>query len=456
MRGRIATAALAGVAALTLSGCFQYVRGLGRVIPGLMETDTLELNLVLIGDAGLPAPGGEPVLRALRDQLTKQSKTTFVVFLGDNVYPRGMVRDSSAAERRENERILNAQMDVLLETGTRGVLVPGNHDWDAGGAAGLEVIRAQERYVNRRGGDLVKVLPSNGCPGPVPLDFGSYLRVLVLDTQWWLQAPHPRPYGERAEGCRARTEEEVVDSIHADLANAGRRRTVVVAHHPLVSGGQHGGYFDWPTYLFPLHPWARWSGAGAFAKQDVTGTQYRVLRESLARAFARNPPLVYAAGHEHNLQVLRHPPARYLVVSGAGIYNHTTQSRAIAGTMYARRASGWTEMAFLRDGRVRISVKVVDAQGQAKEDFSTWLDTPPLVPEADANPTTPHTPVAPSTPVPGSTSAPPPAPTPPPAPEPAPAPAPPSSPTPTPTPAPPPAPVPAPPPPPPTAPGAPR
>src|ERR1044071_4352747 len=111
-----ATAALAGVAALTLSGCFQYVRGLGRVIPGLAANDTLELNLVLIGDAGLPAPGGEPVLRALRDEIAKQSKNTFVVFLGDNVYPRGMVLDSSAAERRENERILDAQMAPLLET----------------------------------------------------------------------------------------------------------------------------------------------------------------------------------------------------------------------------------------------------------------------------------------------------------------------------------------------------
>jgi len=402
MRARIATAALAGAAALILSGCFQYVRGLGRVIPGLVDSDTLELNLVLIGDAGLPAPGGEPVLRALRDQLSKQSKTTFVVFLGDNVYPRGMVLDSSAAERRENERILDAQMAPLLETGVNGVMLPGNHDWAAGTAAGLEVIRAQERYVNRRGNGLVKFLPGNGCPGPVAMDFGSYLRVIVLDTQWWLQAPYPRPRGESASHCRARTEEEVVDSLRADLAGAGNRRTVVVAHHPLVSGGQHGGYFDWPTYLFPLHPWARQAGAGTFAKQDVTGAQYRAMRESFTRAFAGHAPLVYAAGHEHNLQVLRLPPARYLVVSGAGIFNHSTQSRAIPGSLYARRASGWTEMAFLRDGRVRLSVKVVDAQGQAKEDFSTWLDTPPLVPAPDAHPTEPHPAAPPSAPTPGA------------------------------------------------------
>lgn len=399
MRGlrRFTAAALAGAAALTLSGCFQYVRGLGRVIPGLVEQDTLELNLVLIGDAGLPAPGGEPVLKALRSQINKQAKNTFVVFLGDNVYPRGMVLDSSAAERRENERILDAQMDPLIEAGVNGVMLPGNHDWATGTENGWDVVRAQERYVNRRGRGIVKMLPLAGCPGPVPLDFGNYLRVIVLDTQWWLQAPFPRG----SEGCRARTEEEVVDSLRADLRGAGRRRTVIVTHHPQVSGGQHGGYFDWPTYLFPFHPWAR--QAGLFAKQDVTGEQYRDMIAAFSRAFDGNLPLVFASGHEHNLQVLRMAPHHYQVVSGAGIYNHSTQSRVIRGTMYARKASGWTELAFLRDGRVRLSVKVVDAAGNAKEDYSTWLDVPPLVPEHTAEPAEP-------TQAPNSQSAPPPSP----------------------------------------------
>jgi hypothetical protein len=361
------------------------------VIPGLVAQDTLELNLVLIGDAGLPAPGGEPVLKALRHEIEKQPRNTFVVFLGDNVYPRGMVLDSSAAERRENERILDTQMAPLLEAGVNGVMLPGNHDWATGTESGLETVRVQERYVNRRGRDLVRFLPLNGCPGPVPLDFGNYLRVIVLDTQWWLQAPFPRG----TAGCRARSEAEVVDSLRADLRGAGRRRTVIVTHHPQLSGGQHGGYFDWPTYLFPFHPWARQQGL--FAKQDITGAQYRTMIASFARAWGNNPPLVFASGHEHNLQVLRLAPRHYQVVSGAGIYNHSTQSRVIRGTMYARRASGWTELAFLRDGRVRLSVKVVDGNGNAKEDYSVWLDTPPLVPEHESQPAEPR-PAAPPAP----------------------------------------------------------
>ncbi|HEV7588477.1 MAG TPA: metallophosphoesterase [Longimicrobium sp.] len=393
--GRVAAAAMLVVAAPLLGGCFQTMRGLGRVSPAVAEGDTLELRLVLIGDAGLPAPGGEPVLRGLQRELSNDPKYSFVVFLGDNVYPRGMVLDSTAAERRENERIIDDQLAPLLATGVHGIMLPGNHDWATGTAGGWDAIRAEARYVNARGRGLVRFLPEGGCPGPVVVDFGEAVRLIVLDTQWWLQAGNPRPHGASSR-CRARTEQEVVDSLRADLASAGQRRTVVLSHHPLVSGGQHGGYFDWPTYLFPFHPWAR--QAGVFARQDVSGREYRTLIAAMVRAFQGNAPLIHAAGHEHNLQLLRGTGAHFQVISGAGIYNHTTPTRAIPGTLYARRASGWTTVAFLRDGRVRVAYRTVDAEGTIKEEFSMWLDTPPLV-----------RPPAPDTAAPSASPAPPPA-----------------------------------------------
>ncbi|HEX8244186.1 MAG TPA: metallophosphoesterase [Longimicrobium sp.] len=441
MRGtrRAAAAALACAAALLMAGCFRTKIGIGRVSPHVSPTDTLELRLVLIGDAGLPAPGGEPVMRGLHEELSRDPKHSFVVFLGDNVYPRGMVLDSTAAERRENERIINAQLEPLLATGVKGIMIPGNHDWATGTAGGLEAVRTEGRYVKSRGRGLVEFLPEDGCPGPVVRDFGNYLRLIVLDTQWWLQEGSPRPEGPSSE-CRAKTEAEVIDSLAADLASAGPRRVVVVSHHPIVSGGQHGGYFDWPTYLFPFHPWARQSGL--FAKQDVTGREYRELIAGLSRAYRPHPPLVHAAGHEHNLQLLqpRGAPVKYLVVSGAGIYDHTTPTRVIAGTMYARSVSGWVTLAFLRDGRVRMAYRVVDETGSFKEDYSIWLDVPPLIPVSEGSPTTPHEaqpsgPTRPATPA--DSPVPPPAPAPPPAappvaPAPAPRPAPPPPPPPTP------------------------
>ena len=361
------------VAALALAGCGKPILGAGKVIEGVDE-DSVALNLVLIGDAGLPAPGGEPVMEALKEELSWDPERTFVVFLGDNIYPHGLP-DSASAERKEAERILDGQMEPLLETGTRGIFVPGNHDWDAGSPQGWQYIIRQNRYIDERGRGRVLLVPEYGCPGPVVLDFGDYLRLIAIDSQWWLHGP-AKPQGESAGPCRAKTEAEVIDSLRVDIAAAGNRHVIVVAHHPMVSGGEHGGYFDWPTYLFPFHPWARLGGF--FARQDVSGREYRNLRSALERAFAPKRPLVYAAGHEHNLQILRRTPARYQIVSGAGIYNHTTRVRAITGTQYTRAASGYMRLSILRDGRVRLSVQVVDAEGDAAEDFSMWLAPEPL------------------------------------------------------------------------------
>jgi len=405
---RLAIAVLAVALAVAPSACGRSFLGVGKTIEGVTE-DSIAMNLVLIGDAGLPAPDGDPVLQALRREISWDPRRTFVVFLGDNIYPHGLP-DSSSVERAEAERILRDQMKPLLETGTRGIFVPGNHDWDAGSPDGWRYIIRQDRFVAAEGKNLVRLAPSMGCPGPVTIDFGDYLRLVALDTEWWLQgAPPLKPYGPNAP-CGAATESEIVDSLRVTLATAGTKRTVVVAHHPLVSGGEHGGYFDWPTYLFPFHPWARLSGV--FARQDVSGREYRAMRTALERAFAPNPPLVYAAGHEHNLQVFRRPPARFQLVSGAGIFNHTTAVRAITGTMYTRRASGYMRLTILTDGRVRLSVQVVNEKGEATEDYSAWLETRrieravPVVPGAAEQPapatTTAPAPAPPSPPSPSS------------------------------------------------------
>jgi hypothetical protein len=371
VRTRRATA-LAAVGALLLAAgaCGRPTFAVGSVV-GPVPADSLELTLVLIGDAGLPAPGGDPVLRALEREIAVDPERTIVAFLGDNLYPIGLV-DTTTDVGQEGLRILRAQMAPLLRTGTRGVFVPGNHDWAAGDPTGWSNVVRQERLINAEGAGTVGMEPRGGCPGPVVIDAGRVLRLIAIDSHWWLHGG-PKPGPDR---CSPGTEEGVVDSLRVALAGAGERRTVVVAHHPIVSGGRHGGYFDWPTYLFPLHPWARIGGF--FARQDVTGREYRHMRRQLARAFVVNPPNVYAAGHEHNLQVFRRDPAHYLVVSGAGFYGHTTPTRAITGVRYIREASGYQRIHFLADGRARLSVVVVDAEGNASEDFSEWLDLPPL------------------------------------------------------------------------------
>ena len=349
----------------------------------------VEQTLILIGDAGKPAPGGEPVFKALTRELGREPERTTVVFLGDNIYPDGLP-PPEAPDRAEMERRLDTQVDVVRVAGVRGIFVPGNHDWAEEKPGGWDAIRREVARVDSRGAPKVEVLPKGGCPGPVVEDVGSRLRLVFLDTQWWLHAyEKPQPPDS---GCAQDTEDEVLAALNEALQTAGERQVVVAAHHPLASGGPHGGYFSFRQHLFPLtdrnkklwiplpvigslYPLARMRGA---SPQDLTNERNRQMREALERVFRERPPLVYAAGHEHTLQVIDGASARHLLVSGAGVYNHESAVRKIDGTRFASSQAGFMKLEIEHGGRVRLSVLEVNARGEAAEGYAAWLTDKPV------------------------------------------------------------------------------
>ncbi|HKV76003.1 MAG TPA: metallophosphoesterase [Gemmatimonadales bacterium] len=346
----------------------------------------METHLFLIGDAGAPAAAGEPVLKALGEDLSVDPSRSLVVFLGDNAYPTG-IPDSTDSGYAEALRRLDAQIDVVVQHKVRGYFLPGNHDWDRSGANGYARILRQGERVSRRGAGLVRMRPLPGCPGPVVADEGEWLRLVMLDTQWWLQS-QAREASVKA-GCVTSTEQGTIDSLRSAITGAGLRRVVVLGHHPLRSGGEHGGFFDWKDHLFPLRNVASWlwlplpvigsayplSRNLGISSQDMSGKAYKRMKQSFAEAFDVAPPLVYAAGHDHGLQVIEGGPAGFQLVSGAGIYSHEGPLTGIQGTELALQAAGYMRVDVLRDGRVRLGVITVDQDGTHREIQSRWLTT---------------------------------------------------------------------------------
>jgi hypothetical protein len=67
-------------------------------------------------------------------------------------------------------------------------------------------------------------------------------------------------------------------------------------------------------------------------------------------ALAAEPPLVYASGHDHGLQVIEgRDMAGTLVVSGAGSAKNVTTVTAIAGTLFAHAHPGFVVLDFYGD-----------------------------------------------------------------------------------------------------------
>jgi hypothetical protein len=338
-------------------------------------------TVLLIGDAGAPV-ADDPVLAALGREIDRDPEATTVVFLGDNIYPRGMP-DSANGARADAERRIDAQSDAAAAA-ARVVFLPGNHDWDRGADDGWNRIRNQARHLVRRGS--ARVLPEDGCPGPVTIDPGPGLRIVLLDTQWWLHGgSRPGP----GSSCVAATPDAVERATADAIRTADERAVIVAGHHPLVSTGPHGGRFGWTDHVFPLralagwawiplpvigsaYPIARMSGA---TRQDQSSSIYRAFRDALVGVFTQATPLVYVSGHEHALEVRHGPGAEYTLVSGGGSTGDYSTLRPDPGeTLFSLSANGFMRVDALEDGRVRLTVIAVNIDdGTSVDTWGTWL-----------------------------------------------------------------------------------
>jgi hypothetical protein len=235
----------------------------------------------------------------------------------------------------------------------------------------------------------VSFAPPDGCPGPVVVDVAERLRLVVLDSQWWLHRG-PRPL-HPTSSCAEDSEEEVLAALRIALHGAGERQVVVVTHHPPASGGQHGGQFGVEDHLFPLRgarPWlwiplpivgslypaARGRGVSS---QDLRSAAYTHMVERLEGVLRERPPLAWVGGHEHNLQVLTGRAAMLYLVSGAGILGHTTRVRSLPATRYLSDRAGFLRLDVPRSGPVQLQVEVVDREGRATTAWVTRVEATP-------------------------------------------------------------------------------
>ncbi len=169
--------------------------------------------------------------------------------------PRGC-RPAGDPARGEMESRLDAQLTAARAAG-RVVVVPGNHDWGHWKKDGWAAIRREEDFVDERGGPNVTFAPSGGCPGPGrlrprrrgPADRPGH--PLVAPRIREARRARPRPAPRRARTTSSRRSGK-------RFVPAGGPRTVVLAHHPIESGGRSGSHFGWRDHLFPLTHLRSW------------------------------------------------------------------------------------------------------------------------------------------------------------------------------------------------------
>ena len=136
------------------------------------------------------------------------------------------------------------------------------------------------------------------------------------------------------------------------LASRGSRDVVIAAHHPLRTKGVHGGKCG---VLCLRQIWKSIVGD----EQDLRHARNREMRNGITDAIRSARPVVYAAGHDHSMQVfegVEGSEAAFFLVSGRG----TADTHGLVGhdesTLYAAEGPGFMILDFLSQDRVLLRV----------------------------------------------------------------------------------------------------
>ncbi len=312
---------------------------------------TVQQRLILIGDAGLYL-AHDPTLKALGDWAAQVPHST-VLFLGDNIYDDGLIEE----KRAEAEQILGQQ---LAATPVRKIVIPGNHDWGMDPAQqNITAIRNQQAFIDAWPQGNTTYTPRDGCMGPEKIilataDEATPALVLVLLDPTPFLTPRLRDL------CLSDGSDDAHFGRLDKMLQKHREDYVVVAsHYPMITGGPHGGlsYGLVGDAIVGLYGWKLGSLGNTYEPK------YAAWIAKIDAVFRRNPPLIYAAGHDHNLQILDATgEVGVHIVSGAGALERVSTVTNIPQTIFAHAAPGFIVVDIgLRAAEPAVVLRVVES-----------------------------------------------------------------------------------------------
>lgn len=328
-------------------------------------------SIYLIGDTGKDTIPSEVLFLLAFDALDKPNSS--VVFLGDNVYPTGNSY-KSGTKAKKAQRILQSQLELFSTYRGTLFLIPGNHDWAAGKRGGEKAVLRQKAIVDSfsRSSMLVTntdsvYFPAPGLPGPFAFNVHPQIQLVLIDSQWWLhRGLFRKTHGAGGRSVRAEKAHFLItlDSLLAGAEKNGRM-TLVAGHHPIFSNGKHSHRAEPIRFLLNYTPLAIFHlfGLDRLLVQDMYQPRNKRFRTQLRSVIAKHSGVVYASGHEHNLQVMK-DRSNYFVVSGAGAKLSATDRYRYPAMFMEDRQQGFFRLDLMSNGEIQLKAFGVRDRGE--------------------------------------------------------------------------------------------
>ena len=309
-----------------------------------MPSKDIEHSFYLIGDGG-NSPIGESseALQAFKVELSKASNNSTAIFLGDNIYEKGLPKKSHE-NRSFAEHQLNIQTDAVSNFKGDAIFIPGNHDWYSDGVEGL---KRQEKYIEDKLGKNT-FLPENGCPIE-KIHVSDDIELILIDSQWYITNWDKHP--TLNDNCDIKTRHAFFDEYSSLIKKARGKTTIVALHHPMYTNGSHGGQFTFGSHMKPLPVLGTLKNVirktSGVANVDLQNKMYNEFKQRLVTISQENKKVVFVSGHEHNLQYIIEDNL-HQIVSGSG--SKVSATRNVGGGQFSYGTPGYTRLDVFKDG----------------------------------------------------------------------------------------------------------
>jgi hypothetical protein len=315
----------------------------------------IEHSFYLIGDAGNAELNEDLThFNLLKNELLTSSKNATLLFLGDNLYEKGMPKKEHSL-RKLSEHRLNAQIDLVKNFTGETIFIPGNHEYYSDGINGL---KRQENYITDKLGKKA-FFPKNGCPLK-KINISEDIVLILIDSQWYLENWDNNP--TMNDDCDIKTRELFFDEFESLIKKNESKTTIVAMHHPLFSNGSHGGQFSFKSQFYPVNNTFPLPIIGTFANifratsgistQDLNNSIYREFKNRIITLAQKSEKVIFVSGHEHNLQYILQDNIPQ-IVSGSG--SKTSAAKVINGSQFSYGNLGYAKVNVYKNGSSNVA-----------------------------------------------------------------------------------------------------
>ncbi|MEP0984501.1 metallophosphoesterase [Ekhidna sp.] len=321
------------------------------LIPGILWSQ----KIYLVGDAGEPK-NPDTNLALLKEQIANATPSDFLIFLGDNLYPKGLP-EKEHPKREEMENKLIPQLKIMKDFPGQAYIIPGNHDWAQGRNYGWERALNMEKFVRDYFDGENVFLPTGGCPGPYEIPMGDKSTLIILNTQYFL---HGWDIPDEDDNCNNKSTIEALEDLNAIIKRNAGKHLLIAAHHPIYTYGEHHGNFSFKDHMKPfpilgsLQPLFRRLIGNI---QDNTHPKYRAISNEIVASMDEAEEVVYASGHEHSLQLIQRD-GHHFIVSGSG--SKVTHVKKGKGSLFAKKEQGFAVINFQESGSASVKYWGID------------------------------------------------------------------------------------------------